>query len=201
MNQVLFVFKFLNSQIHSTLGWHWWAHGIYETLFFAHQCTRPLLFWFSYVKCISSYFVELREILFRPNFFKIGRLFGLPNRQLAITWPKYDAVFEHYTKNAWVCDLTGKCMRLCFWISQDQWSVFHFQITHTHKNHIHTQKWLQLVNLVYHFYPRPVLAFGYCHRLRLWVCVYQSQACPHDNSSLIQARITKFGPEMQNTLV
>ena len=34
------------------------------------------------------------------------------------------------------------------------------------------------------------------------VCgVYQSRACPHDNSSLIQARITKFGPEMQNTLV
>ena len=55
------------------------------------------------------------------------------------------------------------------------------------------------------FYPRPVLAFGYCHRLRLWVCVcvcvYQSRACPDDNSSPIQARITKFGPEMQNTLV
>ena len=57
------------------------------------------------------------------------------------------------------------------------------------------------------FYPRPVLAFGYCHRLRLWVrvsvcvCVYQSRACPHDNSSPIQARVTKFGPEMQNTLV
>ena len=33
------------------------------------------------------------------------------------------------------------------------------------------------------------------------VCVYQSQDCPHENSSLIQARITKFGPEMQNTLV
>ena len=32
-------------------------------------------------------------------------------------------------------------------------------------------------------------------------CVYQSRACPHDNSSPIQARITKFGPEMQNTLV
>ena len=57
----------------------------------------------------------------------------------------------------------------------------------------------------FHFYPRPVLAFGYCHRLRLWVCVcvcvYQSLACPGDNSTLIQARITKFGPEMQNTLV
>ena len=33
------------------------------------------------------------------------------------------------------------------------------------------------------------------------VCVYQSRACPHENSSPIQARITKFGPEMQNTLV
>ena len=38
---------------------------------------------------------------------------------------------------------------------------------------------------------------GLCVR----VCVYQSRACPHDNSSPIQARITKFGPEMQNTLV
>ena len=49
------------------------------------------------------------------------------------------------------------------------------------------------------------MAFGYCHRLRLRVCVsvcvYQSRACLHDNSSLIQARITKFGPEMLNTLV
>ena len=33
------------------------------------------------------------------------------------------------------------------------------------------------------------------------VCVYQSQACPHDNSSPIQARITKFKPEIQNTFV
>ena len=57
------------------------------------------------------------------------------------------------------------------------------------------------------FYPRPVLAFGYCHRLRLClcpsvcVCVYQSLACPHNNLSAVQARITKFGSEMQNTLV
>ena len=31
------------------------------------------------------------------------------------------------------------------------------------------------------------------------LCVYQSRACLHNNSSLIQARITKCGPEMQNT--
>ena len=57
------------------------------------------------------------------------------------------------------------------------------------------------------FYPRPLLAFRYCHRLRMGVCpcpcvcVYQSLACPHDYSSAVQARITKFGSEMQNTLV
>ena len=57
------------------------------------------------------------------------------------------------------------------------------------------------------FYPRPVLAFGYCRCLRVCVCVCvclcvrQSWACPSDNSSTVQARITKFGPEKQNTLV
>ena len=50
--------------------------------------------------------------------------------------------------------------------------------------------WLYLNQLFLIFYPMPVLAFGYCHHLRLWVCVcvYQSRACPHNNSSPIQAR-------------
>ena len=50
------------------------------------------------------------------------------------------------------------------------------------------------------FYPRPVLAFGYCPCLRLSVCVSVrlsvfavSTCCPCDNSSPVQARITKFG--------
>ena len=57
------------------------------------------------------------------------------------------------------------------------------------------------------FYPRPVLAFGYCRCLRLCVCVSvcpyvcQSLACPRDNSGPVQARIAKFGPKMQKTLV
>ena len=55
------------------------------------------------------------------------------------------------------------------------------------------------------FYPRPVLAFGYCRCLRLCVCVClsvcQSRVCPRDNSSPVQARITKFGAQIQNTLV
>ena len=33
------------------------------------------------------------------------------------------------------------------------------------------------------------------------VCVCQLLACPHDNSSPVQARITKVGPDKQNTLV
>ena len=36
---------------------------------------------------------------------------------------------------------------------------------------------------------------------RVCVCVYQSLVCPHDNSSPVQARITKFCPEKQITLV
>ena len=58
-------------------------------------------------------------------------------------------------------------------------------------------------SLWHHFYPRPVLAYGYCHRLRLCVCpcVCQSLACPRDNSGPVQARIAKFGPKMQKTLV
>ena len=53
------------------------------------------------------------------------------------------------------------------------------------------------------FYPRPVMAFGYCRCLRLsvCVCVRQSSVCPDDNLSPAQATITKFGPEVQNTLI
>ena len=54
-----------------------------------------------------------------------------------------------------------------------------------------------------YFHPRPVLAFGYCRRvcLCMCVCVRQSQICPCDNLSPVQARITKFEPVVQNTLV
>ena len=59
------------------------------------------------------------------------------------------------------------------------------------------------------------MAFGYCRCLRLCVCVCvclsvclsvcpsvcQSLACPRDNSGPVQARIAKFGPKMQKTLV
>ena len=55
------------------------------------------------------------------------------------------------------------------------------------------------------YYPRPVLAFGYCCCLRLCVSVClsvcQSLACPHNNSGPVQARITKFGPKMQKILI
>ena len=68
--------------------------------------------------------------------------------------------------------------------------------------------WLvYFISYIHRFYPRPGLAFGYCHRLRLCVCpcvrvcVYQSLACPHDNSSAVHARITELESEMQNTLV
>ena len=49
------------------------------------------------------------------------------------------------------------------------------------------------------FWPSGIVIACVCGSV--CVCVYQSRVCPHDNSSPIQARITKFGPEMQNTLV
>ena len=59
-----------------------------------------------------------------------------------------------------------------------------------------------------HFHPRPVLAFGYCHCLRLSMCVSMYVcvipdfgACWYNNWSPVQTRITKFGIEVQNTLV
>ena len=52
------------------------------------------------------------------------------------------------------------------------------------------------------FYPRPVLASGYCRfpcpSIRPSV---RHQVCPCDNSSTVQARITKFGPQVENNLV
>ena len=53
------------------------------------------------------------------------------------------------------------------------------------------------------FYPRPVLAFGYCRCLPLCVCqsVCQSLACLRDNSRPVQARITKFETQVWKTLV
>ena len=45
------------------------------------------------------------------------------------------------------------------------------------------------------FWPPGIVVACVC------VCVYQSLACPHDNSSPVQVRITKFGAEKQNTLV
>ena len=40
-----------------------------------------------------------------------------------------------------------------------------------------------------------------CVRVFVRPCVCQSRACLHDNSPLVQARITKFGTKVQKTLV
>ena len=51
------------------------------------------------------------------------------------------------------------------------------------------------------FWPSGIVITCVCGSVCVCMCVYQSRACPLDNSSPSQARITKFGPEMQNTLV
>ena len=64
---------------------------------------------------------------------------------------------------------------------------------------------------VYSFYPRPVLASGYCRYMRLSLCVCvrvcmrvcarQPLPFPRDNLTPAQARINKFGSKVQSTLV
>ena len=77
----------------------------------------------------------------------------------------------------------------------------------TYAVHIHIQNWffcnarmppfLQII----HFLPEASFGLRVLSLpVSVCVCVYQSLACPHDNSSPVQARITKFGPEKQNTL-
>ena len=51
------------------------------------------------------------------------------------------------------------------------------------------------------FWPLGIVIACVCVSVRVSVCVYQSLACPHDDSSAVHARITKFGWETQNTLV
>ena len=66
--------------------------------------------------------------------------------------------------------------------------------------------WIQLQQIMFHslktmlftrgqFWPPGIVVACVC------VYVYQPLACPHDNSSPVQAGITKFGSEKQNTLV
>ena len=53
------------------------------------------------------------------------------------------------------------------------------------------------------FWPSGIVIAYVCVCVRVCVCqsVCQSLACPRDNSGRVQARIAKFGPKMQKTLV
>ena len=53
------------------------------------------------------------------------------------------------------------------------------------------------------FWPSGIVIACVCVCVRVCVChsVCQSLACPRDNLGPVQARIAKFGPKMQNTLV
>ena len=54
---------------------------------------------------------------------------------------------------------------------------------------------LKLLCLIifYGLYPRPVSAFGYCHRLRLWVCVSVCVCVNHELVRTVTHRLFKPG--------
>ena len=63
------------------------------------------------------------------------------------------------------------------------------------------------LNITHRFYPRMVLAFGYCYLHLSCLCqcvcvsVCQPSGCLGQNSSPVQAKTTKFGQKVQNNLV
>ena len=42
------------------------------------------------------------------------------------------------------------------------------------------------------FWPSGIVITHVCVSFSVSVCVYQSLACPHDNSSAVQLKLTKF---------
>ena len=51
------------------------------------------------------------------------------------------------------------------------------------------------------FWPSGIVIACVCVCACVYEAVCQSLACPRDNSGTVQARIAKFGPKMQKTLV
>ena len=60
---------------------------------------------------------------------------------------------------------------------------------------------LQLLFTRGQFWPSGIVVACVCVCVSVCLCVCQSFACPRDNSGPVQARIAKFGPKMQKTLV
>ena len=50
-------------------------------------------------------------------------------------------------------------------------------------------------------WPSDIVIASVCVCVCMCVCVCQSSVCPDDNLSPAQTTITKFGPEVQNTLI
>ena len=67
---------------------------------------------------------------------------------------------------------------------------------------IHTISTMTNIGIIFtlgQFWPSGIVVACVCVCVCLSVC--QSLACPRDNLGPVQARITKFGPKMQKTLV
>ena len=73
--------------------------------------------------------------------------------------------------------------RVIWWVLLSQCPQAHVKIAPSPK----------AVGVYSDFYPRPVLAFGYCHRLRLWVCVSVFVCVNHELVRTITHRSFKLG--------
>ena len=99
---------------------------------------------------------------------------------------------------------------MTLWINNIQVQVVCMHKIQIHYHHTYKGYMVNRANIgrksahykINHNYLAPVLPSGYCCCLRLfvlpsiWLSLCQSQNCPRNNFSPVQARITKFDPEV-----
>ena len=122
----------------------------------------------------------------------------LPSRHMTRKQRHYDVRTDAITTSCplgWLVRLAGLPGVVCLWASlpPQQWGRCWWV---PDWGSCRRRSWLTRFPRFTHFYPRPVLAFGYCRcpcpSVRPSV---RHQVCPRDNSSPVQATITKFRPK------
>ena len=130
-----------------------------------------------------------------------------------VTWPTI-VIFDGFN---WYC-LWTSVLDVIYWPCHGMHSirlfVYFFYLEMFFSNPCSTKMgicWCHPVHLSLHlsiftqgqFWPSGIVIACVCVCVRVCVCqsVCQSLACPRDNSGPVQARIAKFGPKMQKTLV
>ena len=94
---------------------------------------------------------------------------------------------------------TYGCLNHCTPLQLPHWIIFNTRHTERPIRYCHSHVYSCITRG--QFWPSGIVIACMCLFVHVSVCAYQSLACPRYNLRLVQARITKFGPKMQNNFV